>query len=165
MTLQLLLIRHAKSDWGNPMLPDHERTLNDRGRRDAPHMGAWIAAQGLVPAEVLCSDAVRTRETLDLMLPAWAMSPQVEHRRELYHATPEAMLTVLEEAEADSVALVGHNPGIGELAIRLALQAPDHHRWGDYPTCAVAAFRFEAGTWPEIRRGEVLAFAIPADLG
>lgn len=165
MTLQLLLIRHAKSDWGNPALPDHERPLNARGRRDAPRMGAWIAAQGLVPGEVLCSDAARTRETLDLMLPAWAMPPQVEHRRELYHATPEAMLAVLEEAEAESVALVGHNPGIGDLAARLARHAPDHHRWGDYPTCAVAAFRFEAGSWPEIRRGEVLAFAIPADLG
>jgi phosphohistidine phosphatase len=75
------------------------------------------------------------------------------------------MLAVLEEAGAESVALVGHNPGIGELAGRLARRAPDHHRWGDYPTCAVAAFRFEAESWPAIRQGEVLAFAIPADLG
>ena len=53
MTLQLLLIRHAKSEWGGPALPDHERPLNERGRRDAPRMGRWIAEQGLAPEEVM----------------------------------------------------------------------------------------------------------------
>lgn len=166
MTLTLLLIRHAKSDWGDPSRPDHERPLNARGRRDAPRMGAWIAAQGLVPSEVLCSDAVRTRETLELMLPAWAPPPRLGHRRELYHATPAAMLAVLEEADAPCVALVGHNPGIGELAARLARRAPGHERWDDYPTCAVAALSFEGEDWAALREGsgEVLAFAVPADL-
>jgi phosphohistidine phosphatase len=166
MTLRLLLVRHAKSDWGDPALPDHERPLNARGHRDAPRMGAWIADQGLTPFEVLCSDAVRTRETLDLMLPAWAPTPRVEHRRDLYHATPETMLRALETAEAPSVALVGHNRGIGQLAALLARQAPDHPRWHDYPTCAVAALAFEGPDWFSVRerRGEVTAFAIPADL-
>ena len=166
MTLRLLLIRHAKSDWGDPRLPDHERPLNDRGRRDAPRMGAWIAERGLAPAEVLCSDAQRTRETLALMLPAWTPPSRTEHRRELYHAPPEAMLRVLVEAEGDSVALIGHNPGIGQLAGLLARRAPDHPRWNDYPTCAVAALSFEAESWSAIGegRGEVTAFAIPADL-
>lgn len=167
MTLRLLLIRHAKSDWGDPRLPDHERPLNGRGRRDAPRMGRWIAEGGLAPEEVLCSDARRTRETLDLMLPEWPRAPRVSHHRALYHSTPEAMLAVLEEAEAESVALVGHNPGIGQLAGLLARDAPDHPRWGDYPTASVAALAFEAAGWSDIRegRGEVLAFAIPADLG
>lgn len=166
MTLRLLLVRHAKSDWGDPALPDNERSLNARGQRDAPRMGAWIAAQGLAPREVHCSDAVRTRETLDLMLPAWSSPPRVTHRHELYHATPAAMLRVLEEAEGDSVALIGHNPGIGQLANLLARRAPDHSRWEDYPTCAVAALSFDAETWFEIGedRGEVTAFAVPADL-
>lgn len=167
MTLRLLLIRHAKSDWGDLRLPDHERPLNARGRRDAPRMGRWIAEQGLSPREVLCSDAVRTRETLDLMRPEWPPLHRLTHRHDLYHATPEAMLAVLEEAEAESVALVGHNPGIGALATRLARRAPDHPRWDDYPTTAVTAVAFEAESWFELGegRGEVLAFAIPADLG
>ncbi len=166
MTLRLLLIRHAKSDWGDPALPDHGRPLNARGRRDAPLMGEWIAAQGLVPLEVLCSDAVRTRETLDLMLPAWTQTPRVEHRRDLYHANPAAMLHALESAQGDSVGLVGHNPGIGELAALLARRAPAHPRWDDYPTCAVAALAFDAPDWFSLRdgRGEVTAFAVPADL-
>ena len=166
MTLTLLLIRHAKSDWGDPSLPDHERPLNARGRRDAPRMGLWIAQEGLAPPEALGSDALRTRETLDLMRPAWAPSPIVGHRRALYHATPEVMLAVLEEAEAPRVALVGHNPGIGALAGLLARRAPDHPRWDDYPTAAVAALAFEAASWGRIGagRGEVLAFAVPGDL-
>lgn len=167
MTLTLLLIRHAKTEAGKPRQPDHERSLNERGRHDAPLMGRWIAGQGLAPDEVLCSDARRTRETLDLMLPEWPEVPRLSHRRELYHATPEAMLAVLDEAEAERVALVGHNPGIGALAADLAREAPSHPRWADYPTCAVAALSFEAESWLAIGqgRGSVLAFATPADLG
>lgn len=166
MTRHLLLIRHAKSDWADPSMPDHARPLNARGRRDAPRMGAWIARQGLAPQEVLCSDAQRTRETLALMLPAWAPAPAVSFHRALYHASAEAMLAVLEGAAAARVALIGHNPGLGELMARLARRAPAHPRWGDVPTCAVAAFRFEVDDWTALRegQGEVAAFAVPADL-
>lgn len=165
MTLTLLLIRHAKSDWETGK-PDHARPLNARGRHDAPRMGAWIAGEGLSPGEVLCSDAARTRETLDLMLPAWGPRPEVGLHRALYHAVPEAMLALLEGAEAERVALVAHNPGIGQLASRLARRAPDHPRWADFPTCAVAALAFQAAAWSAIREGsgEILAFAVPADL-
>ena len=167
MTLTLLLIRHAKSETGAATQPDHERPLNKRGRHDAPRMGRWLAEQGLTPEEVLCSDAQRTRETLDLMLPEWPEPPRLSHRHELYHATPEEMLAVLEEADAERVALVGHNPGTGALAAQLAREAPAHPRWADYPTCAVAALSFDAESWFAIGegRGKVLAFAIPADLG
>ena len=167
MTRHLLLIRHAKSDWADPSMPDHARPLNARGRRDAPRMGAWIARQGLAPQEVLCSDAQRTRETLALMLPAWAPAPAVSFHRALYHAGAEAMLAALEGAGAARVALIGHNPGLGELMARLARRAPAHPRWGDVPTCAVAALTFAVDDWTAIRegQGEVAAFAVPADIG
>ncbi|MBP1806792.1 SixA phosphatase family protein [Rubellimicrobium aerolatum] len=167
MTLTLLLIRHAKSDQGDPALPDHERPLNKRGRRDAPRMGRWIADRGLMPAEVLCSDAARTRETLDLMLPHWSEPPRVRHLTELYHAAPDAMLRALAGTGADRVALVGHNPGIGGLADYLAREVPPHHRWVDFPTTAVAALTFDLDRWADLGEasGTVLAFAIPADVG
>jgi phosphohistidine phosphatase len=164
MTLTLLLIRHAKAGTGEV---DHARPLDGRGRDQAPRMGAWIAARGLVPKLALCSDAHRTRETLDLMLPLWAPPPRLSHLRPLYHASPEAILAVLvEAAEGPAVAVVGHNPGIGELAARLAARTPDHPRWGDFPTCFVAALRFEAEGWGDVRdgTGEVVAFAVPGDL-
>ena len=166
MTLTLVLIRHAKSDWADHDLPDHERPLNKRGRRDAPRMGRWIAEKGLIPTQVLCSDAARTRETLDLMLPYWPEPPRVSHLAELYHATPDAMLRALAGASADRVALVGHNPGIGGLADYLAREVPPHSRWVDFPTTSVAAFRFDLGSWAELEEasGTVTAFAVPADL-
>lgn len=162
MTLRLILIRHAKSDWGSPALPDHERPLNARGRLDAPRMGAWIAAQGASPDEVLCSDAVRTRATLDLMLPAFAPAPRVSTRADLYHAEPEAMLKALSTATGATIAVVAHNPGIGALAALLARQAPDHPRWEDYPTSAVTILAFD-GPIAEAQ-GDVTAFAVPSDL-
>lgn len=160
--MRLVLVRHAKSDWGTADLADHDRPLNARGRRDAPRMGAWIAAQDAAPDVVLCSDAVRTRETLALMLPAFS-APRVEHRADLYHAEPTAMMAALATATGDRVALVGHNPGIGALAALLAQVAPDHPRWDDYPTCAVAILAFETAIAPG--QGRVTAFAVPADLG
>jgi len=164
MTLRLLLIRHAKSDQDAADLADHERPLNARGRRDAPRMGAWIADRGFAPDEVLCSYAQRTRETLDLMLPLWPAPPRVSHRADLYHADPGALLAALAGATGRTVALVGHNPGIGQLAGTLAGQAPAHPRWADFPTASVAVLAFEGATWSEIGEGEVLAYAIPADL-
>ncbi len=166
MTLTLVLIRHAKSDWGDPGLPDHERPLNKRGRRDAPRMGRWITEKDLVPTQVFCSDAARTRETLDLMLPHWPEPPRVSHTAELYHATPDAMLQVLARADADRVGLIGHNPGIGGLADYLAREVPAHSRWVDFPTTSVAALRFNLASWAELEEasGVVAAFAVPADL-
>jgi phosphohistidine phosphatase len=163
MTLRLLLIRHAQAGKGDV---DHARPLDEVGRREASLMGRWVAGQDLVPAQALCSDAHRTRETLDLMLAHWAEAPRVSHLRPLYHASPEAILDVLAGAEAEGVALVGHNPGIGSLARRLAQAAPSHPRWDDFPTCSVASLRFEAGSWAEVGEGtgEVLAFATPSDL-
>ncbi|WP_210529065.1 SixA phosphatase family protein [Rubellimicrobium arenae] len=167
MTLNLLLVRHAKSDWDSPELPDHERPLNKRGRRDAPRMGRWIAEKGLAPRQVLCSDAVRTRQTLDLMLPHWPEPPVVEHVAALYHAEPDRILRVLARATSDHVAVIGHNPGIGGVADFLAREVPAHSRWVDFPTTSVAALRFDLGSWAELEEasGTVMAFAVPADLG
>ena len=81
MTLTLILIRHAKSDWDDPRLTDHQRPLNARGRRAAPRVGAWIADMGLTPQQALVSDAMRTRETWHSIAshlpaaPAPALSP------------------------------------------------------------------------------------------
>lgn len=163
MTLQLLLIRHAKAGKGDV---DHTRSLDEVGRDQAPKMGRWVAERGLVPSQVLCSDAHRTRETLDLMLPFWPEAPRVSHLRALYHASSEAILEQIEKAQAESVALVGHNPGLGDLAHRLAGRAPPHPKWDRFPTCSVAALRFDAAAWGEVwdGMGEVVAFATPSNL-
>lgn len=63
MTKTFILIRHAKSDWDDPLLDDHDRPLNPRGHPSAPRIGKWLSAQGVIPDTVLCSSALRTRET------------------------------------------------------------------------------------------------------
>ena len=88
MTLRLVLIRHAKSSWDDFSIEDHDRQLNERGRRSAPAIGQWIADRGDIPTEVLCSDAKRTRETLDLLMEQWPTTPAVRYEHALSTSRP-----------------------------------------------------------------------------
>lgn len=167
MTLTLILTRHAKSDWGTPGLADFDRPLNDRGRRAAPVMGRWIAGLGLVPDEVIVSGARRTVETWEGMAGAFDPAPQVRTDGALYDATAETILRVLTTASAPVVLMIGHNPGFGDFAARLASAAPAHPRFSEYPTAATTVFRLPGPVWTDThwRAGEVIDFAVPRDLG
>lgn len=162
MTRTLILMRHAKSDWGQPGLADHDRPLNARGAGDAPAMGAWLRAEGYVPDEVLCSTATRTRQTLAGL----GLTAPTQFIPALYHADPDSMLDVLHRATGQCVLMVGHNPGIAAFAAELLAQAPSHPRFHDYPTSATLVARFAIEDWDDLRlgSGHALAFVIPADL-
>jgi phosphohistidine phosphatase len=164
--LTLILTRHAKSDWGDPRLTDFDRVLNDRGRRAAPAIGLWLAGRGYRPGEVIVSGARRTVETWEAMAPAFDPAPPARADRALYEATPEAMLRVLRTARAQIAMIVGHNPGICEVADRLAKAAPAHPRFADYPTGATTVFRFACDAWADVGwgEGEVIDFVVPRDL-
>ncbi len=161
---RLILMRHAKSDWNHFTLSDHDRPLNDRGRRSAAALGDWLRDKGYLPDEVLCSSAERTGETLlGLELPG---NPEITYSRALYHAEAEGMLDILRCARARCVLLVGHNPGICELAHRLVAEPPAHDRFEDYPTGATLICDFDVASWEEVTwfAGEVVDFAIPREL-
>ena len=160
MTLTLILTRHAKSDWGTPGQPDFDRPLNGRGRRSAKALGQWLAERGLRPAEAVPSGARRTVETWECMALAFDPAPPVRDDMRLYDAPAERMLEVLRDAEASPLLLIGHNPGIGEFASRLAIAPPAHPRFVDYPTGATAIFRFARDGWRDVgwREGEVVDF-------
>ena len=162
MSLTLILMRHAKSDWGSPGLPDHDRPLNARGMNDAPRMGAWLRRQGYLPDEVLCSTATRTRQTLAGL----NLSAPNRFIAALYHAEPAAMLATLRTATGQTVLMLGHNPGIAAFASALLDRAPDHPRFDDYPTCATLVARFTIDAWDalELGKGQVLDFTTPSDL-
>ena len=166
MTLTLILIRHAKSDWDDPRLTDHQRPLNDRGRRAALRIGAWLAAAGRHPQEALVSDAMRTRETWSYIAPHLPDAPAPRLLPGLYLAGPTAMLTHLHAARAATVAMVAHNPGTGVLAARLAATPAAHPSFGRYPTGAVTVLEFDAETWAAVQpgMGRVRDFVIPRDL-
>ncbi len=167
MTLRLILTRHAKSSWDKAQQPDHERPLNPRGRRAAKAIGKWIESRGYGPELILCSTATRTRETCDLLNAALETPAEVQHVKELYHASPEQMMEVLAQSETGNLLVIGHNPGIAALAAELASTPPAHARFDAYPTGATTVFDFAAGDWTQVRHGEgaVRDFVVPADLG
>jgi len=163
----LILLRHAKSDWSEPGLADHDRPLAPRGREAAPRMGAWLKAHGPMPELVLCSTATRARETLALALEALGAAPETRFDRGLYLVGAPGVLSRLRRApdEAATVMVVGHNPDLEQLARRLA-------RTGDaaalarleekYPTAGLAVIELPVERWAEAGgSGRLLAFETP----
>lgn len=166
MTLRLILTRHAKSDWSTPGAPDHDRPLNKRGRRQAPLIGAWLASRRDIPARILCSDAARTRETLDLILPARGTAPDVALLPALYHAAPDTILGLIRAELVPTLLVIGHNPGLAEAAQRLCHMPPPHPRFADFPTAATAVFDFTEDAWSQVDWGRATLrdFVTPDDL-
>ncbi|MBW3599854.1 MAG: histidine phosphatase family protein [Planctomycetes bacterium] len=143
----LLLLRHAKSSWSDGSLPDHERPLNDRGRQAAPQMGRLLAALRLTPDRILSSTAVRARDTANLVARSAGYPGEVEQRRELYHASPEACLAAacsLPET-CRSAMIVAHNPGLEELVSQIA---GAHER---FPTAALAQVELDIASWTDLQ--------------
>ena len=166
MTLRLILIRHAKSAWDDPLQDDHDRVLNKRGQRAAPAIAQWLVERGYVPAEVVSSTARRTLETWERMAPAFPEHTVMRREPGLYHASADRMLSALHDCAASPVMMLGHNPGIAEFAARLLAKPPAHPRFATYPTCAALVADFEAADWAEVRfgTGRVVDFVVPRDL-
>ncbi len=156
--LTLSLFRHAKSSWDDPKLKDHDRPLNERGLRDAPRMGAFIATQKLIPDRILCSTAARTRATLALASATWPKLPVVTFDKALYLADWDKLLRRLQDARepAAHMMLIGHNPGLQDLAATLIGHGNREERMAmaqKFPTAALAVIRFETTTWADVVPG------------
>lgn len=124
MTRTLLLLRHAKSSWEDPSLPDHDRPLNPRGKRDAPRVGRALRQRGLRPDTVLSSTAKRARKTAFRAIEASGWAVPVECLDSLYRASPEALVEALRDQpdQYACILLVGHNPELQDLLQRLTGQ-------------------------------------------
>jgi phosphohistidine phosphatase len=168
----LLLLRHAKSAWNDPRLDDHERPLNGRGERAAKAMADHIARREPHPDLILCSTAMRTRQTLAPLLKRLdGPAPPISLENGLYLASEDALLARLQAVADDvqTVLLIGHNDGIGQLAADLAAYGPSDALAAlreKYPTGALAVLRAPDGTWSDLKPGsaKLLAFVRPRDL-
>jgi phosphohistidine phosphatase len=165
---QLFLLRHAKSSWDDPELDDHDRPLAPRGRRATELIAKYLRREGIVPDLVLCSSALRTRQTLERIAPAWGDDVRVEVEAELYAASAGELLERLRAVadDVESVMLIGHNPGIEELALSLAGsgdELPALRR--KYPTAALATLEVD-GPWRDLAPGgaELTDFVKPKQL-
>jgi phosphohistidine phosphatase len=151
----LILLRHAKAVKGSEAPSDEARELAARGRRDAAAAGAALEDLGFKPDLALVSTATRTRETADLALQGF--TAEVRYEDALYHAAPEGLWDAFASTDAETVLIVGHNPGIGELVSLLIAQAHDGSRAardfaGNFSTAALAVFEI---------RGELMEAAGP----
>lgn len=145
MARRLILMRHAKSDWADHSLSDHDRPLNERGRVSAPLMAKHLANNNLAPQAIIASTATRVRETLALMLPEWRHEPEVEFCELLYLAsiaTLRAEVRGFRDSWSDAM-LIGHNPGLTDFVSWLA------DRPMEMPTAAVAVFVSSQSSWSD----------------
>jgi phosphohistidine phosphatase len=169
--LTLSLLRHAKSDWSGFGMDDIDRPLSERGLEAAPRMGAYMASAGLRPQVILCSQAVRTRQTLDLVLPFLGDAPEISIERGLYLASSAAMIARLHRVpdKASQVMMIGHDPGMHETALALSGRGETGTMAAlarKFPTAGLAVFSFDLSTWGDIApgAGRLLSFVTPKSL-
>jgi phosphohistidine phosphatase len=142
----LLVLRHAKSSWDSPARDDHERPLNNRGRRDGPRMGKLVRQQELIPDVVISSDAVRARLTAEAVAEAARYAGEIVLDPRLYLAGPADIVSVLRtvRANAETVMVVGHNPGLEELVEQLTGERQD------LPTGALVQIVLPIDRWRDL---------------
>ena len=157
----LTLIRHAKSSWDQP-LPDFDRPLNKRGRKNAPELGEWLAAQDITFDQILTSPAQRALETTELVAKALNIpDTAITADKSIYLASLSTLFDLVRalDDQHSRVALVGHNPGISYLADHLVTAGPAT----DMRTCACIQIRFPVTRWADIgaHQGEQLLYHDP----
>ena len=142
----LLILRHAKSDWGNSQLSDHDRPLNDRGKYDAPRMGAWLKHKKMVPELIISSTAERALTTAELVAQACEFEGELRPAKNFYLAGPPTYVETLNKLpdSFERVMVVGHNPGMEELVSLLT----DKDR--PLTTANVAVVELPITSWAEL---------------
>jgi phosphohistidine phosphatase len=170
--LRLMLLRHAKSSWNDPGLDDRQRPLSPRGEAAAPAMGKFMRRHDLVPDLVLCSPARRARDTWKLIAKAMPEAPVPSVEEAVYDFGNGGRLLEAIRRRGDKatrVLVVGHNPSIERLALRLVKDGdPDliARMKSKYPTGALAVIDFAAEAWWDVAdtEGKLVSFTRPKDV-
>ncbi len=169
--LTLKLFRHAKSSWELGNLDDRERPLNARGLAAAPVMGAFLREAGLKPDLVLCSTAVRTRQTWELAHAGWQPEPKTKYENGLYLADPFDLLARVRKVPrtVKHLMIVGHNPGMQILAVELIGEGDPEliaAISSKLPTAGIVTLTFDAKAWTDVApgQGRLVHFATPKRL-
>jgi len=170
---RLYLLRHAKAVPADPQLDDHARELTVRGMHDASAIARYIRKNSFEPQLVMASTSARTRQTADLVLRE--IEARAEYREALYLADPEKILGLIQAAQPSisDLMVIGHNPGLEELAGKLAREPVRRKERArrdvleeKFPTAALAVLDFDIGKWRDISPGEgkLADFVRPKDL-
>ena len=169
--LTLSLFRHAKSNWDAPASGDFDRPLSSRGQKAAPRMARFMSANRVEPDLILCSTAIRARQTLDLALPYLSGAPEIRFDDALYHASPKQLLEFVRATpdEVQHLMIIGHNPGLHTLALRIAIPGASSAQVDlatKFPTSALAVFHLTESKWQDIgtRTGKLALYMVPRQL-
>jgi phosphohistidine phosphatase len=173
MTMRrLLLFRHAKAERSEPGMEDRSRKLVERGRKDAASIGAYMASHALTPDRVMTSPAARTQETWKFAAAAFKPAPAGSAVDQLYDATPHDILDVIRQAPANAhtLLIVGHNPGLHELAVMLVASGDIETREQmreKLPTSGLLIIDFAFDAWTKLhpKSGRLERFITPKSLG
>ena len=168
---RLILFRHAKAEPSEPGLEDRARGLIERGRKDAARIGAYMKSHALVPDRVVISPAARTQETWKITAAAFRPAPGAASADQLYDATPHAIFAVIKDAPvaAHTLMVVGHNPGLHEVALMLIasgdIDAREHLR-EKLPTAGLVIIDFAFDDWSKLhpQSGRLERFVSPKSL-
>ncbi len=161
---RLYILRHAKSSWDEDGLPDHERPLAPRGEKAAARIAEHVRSEGIAPELVLCSTALRARQTLAALLPVLPGDVEILVENELYGASLDGLIGRLREVDeaVGAVLVIGHNPTLHALALALTGRGDELDR---FPTGALATVALTA-PWAELGEGtgELEALVVPREL-
>ena len=158
---QLLLIRHAKSDWNDPAQKDFDRPLNNRGHMNAPEMAQRLVKRGIIPQLIVSSPAMRAQTTAKYFAEALGIKKsEIQKEQVIYEASPSSLLKVINQLDNrhNLVALFGHNPGLTTIAVNLC--GADIY---NIPTCGMVLIEFPFDSWEMISNGtgEMIFFDYP----
>jgi phosphohistidine phosphatase len=172
LTKKLIILRHAKSGWDDPVARDFDRPLNARGEKAAQMMGLWMARNQITPDHVIASPAVRVVETIDKVAAGFGARIEVKWERRIYLASSATLMDVLREVDDryQTVLIVGHNPGLEDLVLDLATKGADAPLRDlvetKFPTAAIAELELSIENWSKLDRdlGTLSRFTRPRDL-
>lgn len=150
---KVILMRHAKSSWKKRGLSDHSRPLNKRGNKAALLMGEFINSINLIPDLVVCSTAMRTKKTIQLIDSKINKNIKIVYDERIYYTDEEGVLDIIKKQEDDitSIMIVGHNPTMEFLTEELIDSTFNYNK---FSTCALAVIDFKAKRWQDINKGE-----------
>jgi phosphohistidine phosphatase len=165
----VILLRHGKSSWSDPTLADLDRPLAPRGERASRTIAKYMRRKKIRPALVLCSPSLRTRQTLEAIESSLGKGSAVKLVPQLYAASERELLERLRAVpdSVGSVMLIGHNPGLHDLARALASRGADLPKLEQkFPTAALATLAVDSNSWAVLRPGdaELINYVIPRQL-
>lgn len=150
---EILLLRHAKSSWENINLEDFDRPLKKRGKDDSVIMGEYIKQNDLIPEYIICSDSVRTKETLKIILERIKKEIDVLYTNKIYEAEVDDILEVISQTDnrLQRIMVIGHNPGMLDTVIELT---KEDFPYPKFSTCGLAYLKLDINNWKDIRKSK-----------